>query len=505
MNLSEFKILKEDHDSYEVGHPSGKSISIAKKGMSEKAHAAIKKMCSGGMAHYDEGTINGPVSQQDIPGSGFSVETQQESPQMQNVASAIVPQFQPLPEQTNASKTPANNDNPTLAPAQTTFNGNPNQLLNDKNQTVVGALKEQKAALGQEAKAIGQEGAEETQAIKDYQDKISKITPDDIVAQYKPKDDAFAKAYADAKADPKRYYKDQSIPAKIASAMALFIGGAGAASAHQENLAAKTIEDNINRDIDAQKSDQSKILNAWKMNREMLGSDIQANLATKNQMYTGLKVDLMKAAANAKGPQALARIQQGMALVDQQIGQNQQELGLRQWAMGKGMEPGKYVGEDPAFLVPRLVPPDRQAKVFEEIQAAQNTRKNSAAIMQAFDNAAKDTRVMSGGQFKNMIPGVGSAYNKELEALMGPTFADVEHTVRQAAMDNMANNTHPQALDSDETIARKRSALEGYLKSKESAPTATGFGIPLRNFRSTSIDNTGVKANRNGVQYQYVK
>ncbi len=110
--------------------------------------------------------------------------------------------------------------------------------------------------------------------------------------------------------------------------------------------------------------------------------------------------------------------------------------------------------------------------------------------MEAFDKAAKDSRVMSGGPAaaKNMIPGVTSAYNKELEAKMGPTFADVEGTVRQAAMDNMAHNTHPQAFDNDNTILRKREALKAYLASKESAPTARGYGIDLSKFSSTSSD-----------------
>ena len=48
----------------------------------------------------------------------------------------------------------------------------------------------------------------------------------------------------------------------------------------------------INRDIDAQKNSQERAGNLWKMNRQALGDDLSADLATKNQMLTGVKYKL---------------------------------------------------------------------------------------------------------------------------------------------------------------------------------------------------------------------
>ncbi len=84
---------------------------------------------------------------------------------------------------------------------------------------------------------------------------------------------------------------------------------------------------------------------------------------------------------------------------------------------------------------------------------------------------------------------------------MGPTFQDIEGTVRQAAMDNMNQNTTPQFGDNEATIAKKRDALVGYITSKSSAPTAKGFGIDLSKFPTTAQSNATSKYKTGDVVY----
>lgn len=158
---------------------------------------------------------------------------------------------------------------------------------------------------------------------------------------------------------------------------------------------------------------------------------------------------------------------------------------------GASAKSGQAASMDPALLVPTQVPEHHQAKAFGEIEAAQNTRANASKILTAFDNAANKVHGV------DFVPGMANADQKSLHALMGPTFKDVEGTVRQAAMDNMNENTTPQFGDSKATIEKKRSALIGYLKSKSSAPTALGYGIDLKKFPSTALTD---KALGNTVQ-----
>lgn len=144
---------------------------------------------------------------------------------------------------------------------------------------------------------------------------------------------------------------------------------------------------------------------------------------------------------------------------------------------------------DPATLVRQYVPPAHQQKAFDEIEAAQNTSASAPKILAAFDQASKEVRPATGGTGISgtaFVPGMQSAGQKSMHALMGPTFKDVEGTVRQAAMDNMNENTTPQFGDNDSTVAAKRAALVGYLKSKSSAPVSKGFGIDLKKYPSTN-------------------
>jgi hypothetical protein len=137
---------------------------------------------------------------------------------------------------------------------------------------------------------------------------------------------------------------------------------------------------------------------------------------------------------------------------------------------------------DPAKLVPTLVPKEHQAAAFNEIDAAENTKKMSSAIMNAFDQADQEnTALKTGAGMLRTPPSVGA-----LHQALQPTFKDLEGTVRQAAMENTFKNVTPAPGDLPSTVATKRLALEQYLQSKASAPTARAYGIDLSKFDSTS-------------------
>lgn len=349
---------------------------------------------------------------------------------------------------------------------------------------IEGALKESKAANIAGAKAQADQGQAEVAALKAGQDAIAVLpSANDIAAQFKKKDDVLYQAYVSNKLDPKRYVHSLNTAQKIGAGIGLILGGVGSGLTGQPNLAAKMIEDNINRDVDAQKNSQDQTMNLWKMNREEYGNDLAANLQTQNQLLLGTKSQLMQAASAAKGPLAQANAQGANALIDQKIAENRFKLSL--------MSPtSDTIGLDPAKKVQFLVPPEKQQKVFDEIDAAQNTARNAPSILNAFDRAAEEVRPTSGGTHTSLtafVPGIDSPGQKAFHAGLGPTFSDIEHTVRQAAMDNMFKNTTPQFGDNASTIASKRKSVIDYMTAKSSAPTASGFGINLGQYPSTNV------------------
>lgn len=351
-------------------------------------------------------------------------------------------------------------------------------------QAQAGAFEEEKSANIAAAKAQEAQGQEERSAIENTQNEISKLpTQAALIAKNKETNDKLYDAYAKKQIDPDKYWENHS---KIAAGIGMILGGIGSGLTHGPNMALEVMQNGINREIERQKNEQGRSMNLWRMNREALGNDLAANLMTQNQMYTGLKYKIDQAAANAKGPIALANAKAANAKIDQALRGNEFHYSL--------MNPSSD-NPDPASRVQFLVPPDKQQKVFDEIDAAKNTVKGAKGIMEAFDDAAKQVRPMTGGTKTSItafIPGMKSAGQAALIARLGPTFKDTEGTVRQAAIDNLDHNVSPQAWDNDERIASRRESLEEYLRSKEAASTALGFGIDLSKYPSTSYKSIGI-------------
>lgn len=334
---------------------------------------------------------------------------------------------------------------------------------------IEGAYQEEQKANTAGANAQADQGKAEVEALDAEGKALAALPSANSIAQdYKKKDEALAKAYMNAKVDPNHYFHSMSTGKHILAGIAILLGGGTGGPV------TSMIDNSIKRDIDAQKNAQDQALNLWKMNREQYGNDQAANLATQNQLLVGTQVQLNRAASAAKAPTAMANAQSANALIDQKLAENRFKLSL--------MQPtSDSFGIDPAKKVSWLVPQSHQQKVFDEIDSAENTTRNAPAILKSFDDAAQNIHGV------DFVPGIDNADQKALHALLGPTFKDVEGTVRQAAMDNMFKNTTPQFGDDKNTIARKRDALIGYMTSKSSAPTASGFGINLGQYPSTNV------------------
>lgn len=385
--------------------------------------------------------------------------------QAEELAQAKNPDVQPtFPEAT-----------PVQAPADQGQPAPPSDYEKAGVPDIEGALEEQKAANTAAAEATAKQGEAEVKAYTAANAAFAALpTQNDIAAGYKAKDDALFKAYQAKELDPNRYYHNMGTAQKVITGIGLLLGGVNSS---------KLVEDAVNRDIDAQKNSQDQQMNLWKMNKEEYGNDLAANLATQNQIFTGVKAQLEQAASAAKGPMAKAAAQNGNALIDQKIAENRFKLSL--------MQPtSDTIGLDPAKKVTWLVPSEKQVKVNDEIEAAQNATRAAPEVMSNFDQAAKEVRPLTGGLSTSLtafVPGMESAGQKSLHTLLGPTFKDVEGTVRQAAMDNIFKNTTPQFGDDDSTIASKRRSLQYYLMSKSSASNASSFGINLGDYPSTAV------------------
>lgn len=344
------------------------------------------------------------------------------------------------------------------------------------------ALGGQRAAVLGAQKIEDEASAQTANAYKEYAAKIADMeTPQQVQARYADSNKKLFDAAANKNVDPDRWWHNQSVPSKIGAALGMIFSGLGAASAGQSNFAMDNIQKSIDRDIDAQKLDQNKTMNLWRMNRDNMQSDMEANLATQNQLLTGVKAKAAQYAAMTGSAEAKLRLAPLLMEIDQKMQTNDLRRALLSGPSAGGGQPGIY-NSDPAQLVPLLVQnPEQANKIQAEIQAAQNTNRMGQSILKNFEDAVKENTAIKTGAGFLRTP--GSVY--ALHQAMQPTFADLEGTVRQAAMDNTFKNITPAPGDSEHTIQQKRQAVTEYLQSKASAPIAKGAGIDLQRFAST--------------------
>jgi hypothetical protein len=490
-NLANFKKVKETKDWATLIHKDGHTINIAKAPLLPIQRKQLESLATHEVNQYAEGgeADSGPSQQQPSELDSIMADVNADNPSNQAPQTAAPAQPDVAQGAADAAQTPI----PTQA-------SSPQTLGQAQN---AGLTQEQQANL-QLAQAQGQEGANQAKAYQQTADALSGPnglpTQQQIIAANQEKDQKLANDFAAQKINPDHYFQNHS---KLAAGIGTALSGIGQIFGQgriQNNGAIDALQMGINRDIDAQKANQGQALTLWQMNRQALGNDLAADLATKNQLNTALQYKIQQTAAASQKPQALAQAQIANAKIQQLKDQNNFKFSL--------LNPTSD-NPDPASRIQFLVPPEQQAKVADAMNAAKNTVANAPGILEAFDQASKEVRPLSGGTSTSgtaFIPGLKSPGQQALQARLGPTFQDVEGTVRQAAMDNLDHNITPKFGDDDKTIATKRASLTEYLKSKSAASLPKAYGIDLTKYPSTNTTTIGQAVQPqvkvvNGVKY----
>lgn len=462
LNLAGFKKIKETKDWATLIHKDGHSINIAKGSLTPIHRKQLENLQMREDEKYAEGG--------DVPDS------QSQPSELQGILNDASTPSQP-PSAALAAPAPAQTDPNAVQPAP--------QTLGQSQNTGLG---EQMAGNTAMAQAQGQEGAAQAGIYGQTANDLSHLpTQNQIIQNNQSKDQALKLALEQGKIDPNHYWQTGE-HSKNAAAIGGILSGIGQIFGQgriQNNGALDALNRGIDRDIDAQKANQGTNLTLWQMNRQALGNDLAANLSTQNQMITANQYKIQKAAAASQSPKAIANAQIANGQLQQQKDANNFKFSL--------MNPSSD-NPDPASRIQFLVPQTEQGKVADAMNAAKNTVANAPGILDAFDSAAKEVRPLTGGMGTSgtaFIPGLKSPGQQALQARLGPTFQDVEGTVRQAAMDNLDHNVTPKFGDDDKTIATKRASLLEYMKSKSAASLPKAYGIDLQKFPSTNTAGIG--------------
>lgn len=361
----------------------------------------------------------------------------------------------------------------------------PDPLLQAQEQaanTMAGAAGEQIAGIAGEAAARGKMGKQQADAeakhIEDQQSNAANYQ--DQFKRLQDERDNLLHDFQNEHIDPEHYMANRSTGQKVSSAIGLILGGIGAGLTGGPNPAMEMLKLHINNDIEAQKANLGKKQSLLSENLKQFGNLRDATDMTRLMSGDIVAHQLQMAAQKAQSPIEASRAMQAIAQIKAGLAPVQQQLAMRQ-ALMSSQQSGKSK-MDPAMLIPQMVPKEHQKEAYKEIQVAQNTHHMAKNIMEAFEQAAKDVTGM--GRITSHIKDPRSI--GALHQHMQPTFADLEGTVRQAAMDNTFHNITPSPYDTEADIQTKRKALQEYMQSKMSAPIAKSSGIDLSKFESTN-------------------
>lgn len=293
-------------------------------------------------------TIPTPQSTPTTPGEGFN---QTIGGDILDIASSDIPN-PPQYTQPQGSSVPPESPKPgsSATPVQTpvTNQTSPMDIYNGAQSTYINNLaqgaNEEIGGKFAEAKALGEQGRQEAASLQNSNNYMQHIynTGRDHMDKVQGEIDAVVDDINNNHIDPNHYIGSTDTAGKLATGIGLLLSGFGSGLTHGPNMAMEFLNKQIERDIDAQKSELGKkenLVSAYMRQYGNIKDSTSMAMATQGRL---LENQLMQAASTAKDPIAQARalqaageIHQKYAQIPVQVAKNQALIQLTQQASGQ--------------------------------------------------------------------------------------------------------------------------------------------------------------------------
>lgn len=508
MDFKGFKKVHEDEDKAVMRHPKGHEITIAKKGLSFKLRRHLKEL----PLHQDEGgAINkadsNPISQ------GFSGATGLQSlgiksskymadggevDQSQPEGTEVVPQDpQQMQQAQQVNPIGADNGMPE-APAP--------QQPQDPMQSIPGYSQAQNAL---NLQASGQKQVAQAQASALQQHLAAQQQMADTHQQYQREMlQNIQNTTNDINAghiNPNHLMQNTSTLGKVGMAIGMILAGYGT-KGQGPNPALTFLNQQIDRDVDAQKAELGKSHTLLSAYQKQYGDDVIAENMTRATLANQLSDKIALSAAQNGSQQADA----AKLMAQSELMRN--NLPLVNAAASRKMimdaQGGQGQGQtDPASLINHLTDPQTgkppsdsiKQKIADEVGKSTSASKNEKAMLDSFDKASKENTVLRTGAGLLRTPESMQA----LHSFILPLIKDQEGRVTPAEMDAVSGLL-PKPGDTDEKVAAKRVDFQKLIEAKKEAPLAKAYGLDLEKFNRTKSAEAPQEATKtvNGVTYR---
>lgn len=281
---------------------------------------------------------------------------------------------------------PQNPDVPQVPQAA----GQINPMIGSQQNMLAGltnAFKEQQAGINKEAQAMGELGRQQAQAAQEQQRSAEALQTHQQQAYNALMDERsnLMKDYQNGTIKPQHYLESMGTGAKVGTAIGILMSGLGSGLAGQENMAMGFLNNQINKDIDAQKANLGIKENLLNANYKQFGNMHDAmnmTRAMQNDIYAS---KIAQAAANVQDPLAKAKALQLSGQLHERSTQVMSQMSLRLGAM-QGLRSGQV---DPAMAIQYMAPEGERKALMGDLQDMQNTVKFRDDLLSAWDKVEK--------------------------------------------------------------------------------------------------------------------
>lgn len=194
-------------------------------------------------------------------------------------------------------------DQPTIPTAAAPGTNDPFGAIASSNQYTQG-LNQQVAGANLQAQGLQATAAAKSQGEADKQASLQNQLSDyqKSHAQIQGQVDALRTDIANGHIDPDRYLKEMHTGPKILTAIGLLLSGLGSGGAHQESAAMNFLKQQIDHDVEAQKSDLGRKENLLSMNMKQFQNLNEATQMTKAMSLEMAASKIEQAALKAQDP-----------------------------------------------------------------------------------------------------------------------------------------------------------------------------------------------------------
>lgn len=228
------------------------------------------------------------------------------------------------PETTDAGMARSPSSPPQSAPSDDT---NP---FSAANQTAIGGVNQQIAGKQAEASGLNQQNTAATPVISEQAkaDEAAKYEFAAHVDHLNKVQDQLTQAISSGQIDPNRYIDNMSTGGRIATTIGVILGGMGGGLTGQGNPALDFLNRNIDRDIDAQKTQLGNNKTLLEANMRQYGNMNAAADITRLQTLTMYEHKLAATAATYNNPIITARAQQAIGELQQKKADIQKQAAM---------------------------------------------------------------------------------------------------------------------------------------------------------------------------------